>query len=135
MLVEKEKMFNPEDVIEQFEALTMDAGRVQEETLRRILQDNSETEYLRKWGLNGRTDPESFKACIPLVFHKDLEPYIQRIADGDGSPILTGKPITTISLRYPFVSLSKTFLFCFLVLFIILFFFFYSNMFGALNFG
>ncbi|XP_031127272.1 jasmonoyl--L-amino acid synthetase JAR4 [Ipomoea triloba] len=98
MLVEKEKMFNPEDVIEQFEALTMDAGRVQEETLRRILQDNSDTEYLRKFGLSGRTDPESFKACIPLVAHKDLEPYIQRIADGDGSPILTGKPITTISL-------------------------------------
>nr|GMC49362.1 jasmonic acid-amido synthetase JAR1-like isoform X1 [Ipomoea batatas] len=52
ILVEKKKMFNPENVIEQFEALTMDAGRVQEETLRRILEDNNETEYLRKWGLN-----------------------------------------------------------------------------------
>nr|GMC46943.1 jasmonic acid-amido synthetase JAR1 [Ipomoea batatas] len=50
-MVEKKKMFNPENVIEQFEALTMDAGRVQEETLRRILEDNNETEYLRKWVL------------------------------------------------------------------------------------
>ncbi|KAJ4956499.1 hypothetical protein NE237_013282 [Protea cynaroides] len=51
-----------------------------------------------KWGLNGRTDPETFKSCVPLVTHKDLESYIHRIADGDISPILTGKPITTISL-------------------------------------
>ncbi|KAI8022644.1 Jasmonoyl--L-amino acid synthetase JAR6, partial [Camellia lanceoleosa] len=34
----------------------------------------------------------------PLVTRKDLEPYIQRMVDGDTSPILTGKPITTISL-------------------------------------
>ncbi|CAK9156480.1 unnamed protein product [Ilex paraguariensis] len=40
----------------------------------------------------------SFKACVPLVSHKDLEPYIQRIVDGDASPILTGKQITCISL-------------------------------------
>ncbi|KAK0592296.1 hypothetical protein LWI29_016764 [Acer saccharum] len=50
-------------------------------------------------GLNGSIDLESFKACVPLVTHKDLEPYIQRIADSDTSPILTGKAITTISLR------------------------------------
>lgn len=91
-------MFNSEEVIEEFEALTRDAGRVQEETLRRILVENGETEYLLKWGLGGRTDPESFKACIPIALHEDLEPYIQRIADGDDSPILTSKPITTISL-------------------------------------
>ncbi|CAH9128040.1 unnamed protein product [Cuscuta epithymum] len=98
MLVEGEKMFNHEEVIEQFEALTKDAGRVQEDTLRRILQENSGTEYLLKWGLSGKTDPESFKACIPIAFHNDLEPYIQRIADGDSSPILTTNPITSISL-------------------------------------
>ncbi|CAH9108298.1 unnamed protein product [Cuscuta epithymum] len=98
MLVEGEKMFNHEEVIEQFEALTKDAGRVQEDTLRRILQENSGTEYLLKWGLRGKTDPESFKACIPIAFHNDLEPYIQRIADGDSSPILTTNPITSISL-------------------------------------
>ncbi|GMP59504.1 hypothetical protein CsSME_00022767 [Camellia sinensis var. sinensis] len=73
--------FDPEEVIEEFEMLTKDAER-----------------YLKKWGLNGRTDHESFKAFVPLVTHKDLEPYIQRMVDGDTSPILTGKPITTISL-------------------------------------
>lgn len=86
-------------VINEFEALTKDAGRLQRETLREILEQNGEAEYLRNFGLGGRTDPDSFKSCIPLVTHSDLEPYIQGIADGDTSPVLTGKPITSISLR------------------------------------
>jgi len=85
-------------VIQEFELLTRDAERVQRETLKRILEDNASAEYLQSLGLNGRTDPESFKACVPLVTHKELEPYIYRIIDGDASPILTGKPITTMSL-------------------------------------
>ncbi|XP_059651277.1 jasmonoyl--L-amino acid synthetase JAR4-like [Cornus florida] len=98
MLMKMDK-FDPEEIIEEFEALTKDSERVQRETLEKILNENGGTEYLQKWGLNGRTDAESFKACVPLVTHKDLEPYIQRIANGgDGSSILTGKPITTISL-------------------------------------
>ncbi|KAM7254710.1 hypothetical protein ACFE04_019951 [Oxalis oulophora] len=68
------------------------------ETLKRILEQNSSAEYLLAQGLDGKTDPESFKACVPVVTHKDLEPYIQRIIDGDTKPILTTKPITTISL-------------------------------------
>lgn len=92
--------FNALKVIEEFEAITKDAERLQRETLRKILTENGGAEYLQGLGLNGRTDPESYKACVPLVAHKDLEPYIQRIADGDSSPILTGKPITTMSVRY-----------------------------------
>lgn len=94
-----EKKFDAEEVIEEFEVLTKDAGRIQEETLKKILEENEGTEYLKQWGLNGRTDVETFKACVPIVGHNDLEPYIQRIADGDLSPVLTGKPIETISLR------------------------------------
>ncbi|MCD7458858.1 Jasmonoyl--L-amino acid synthetase jar4 [Datura stramonium] len=93
-----EKKFDPQEVIEEFEMLSKDAGRIQEETLQKILEQNGNTEYLQQWGLNGKTDPVSFKNCVPLVTHKDLEPYIHRIADGDLTPILTGKPITTISL-------------------------------------
>ncbi|KAJ6686466.1 GH3 DOMAIN-CONTAINING PROTEIN [Salix purpurea] len=85
-------------VIEEFEALTADAGRVQRETLKKILEENGSAEYLQNLGLNGRTDPESFKSCVPLVTHKDLEAYIHRIADGDSSSILTGKPIPNMSL-------------------------------------
>ncbi|KAG8391920.1 hypothetical protein BUALT_Bualt01G0237100 [Buddleja alternifolia] len=98
MLERMEERFNPEAVIEEFEALSRDAGRIQRETLKRILEENGETEYLQRWGLKGRTDPDSFKACVPLATHKDLEPYIQCIAEGKNPSLLTGKPITTISL-------------------------------------
>ncbi|XP_009788712.1 jasmonoyl--L-amino acid synthetase JAR4 isoform X1 [Nicotiana sylvestris] len=97
-VVEKTEKFDPQEVIEEFEVLTRDAGKIQEETLQKILEENGGTEYLQQWGLNGKTDSLSFKNCVPIVTHKDLEPYIHRIADGDLSPILTGKPITTISL-------------------------------------
>ncbi|OIW02325.1 hypothetical protein TanjilG_11219 [Lupinus angustifolius] len=81
-------------VIEEFEAVSKDAERVQRETLKSILEDNASAEYLLSLGLNGRTDPESFKACVPLVTHEDLEPYINRILAGEKSSILTRKPIT-----------------------------------------
>ncbi|KAM0072253.1 putative GH3 family protein [Helianthus debilis subsp. tardiflorus] len=97
-MLEAEKRFDPEEVIAEFEALTKDAKRVQVETLKKILKENSEAEYLKKWGLDGKTDPESYCSCVPLVTHKDLEPLIQQIADGSPHPILTVKPITTITL-------------------------------------
>jgi jasmonic acid-amino synthetase len=89
-----------EDTINEFEMLTRDAERVQQDTLERILELNADAEYLNHFGLNGRRDVDSYKSCIPLCVHSDLEPYIQRIADGDTSPILTGKPVTSLSLRY-----------------------------------
>ncbi|XP_050384789.1 jasmonoyl--L-amino acid synthetase JAR6 isoform X2 [Argentina anserina] len=97
-MLEKKGEFNMEKVIEDFEAMTSNAERIQKETLKKILEQNRSAEYLQLLGLDGRTDPESFKRIVPLVTHKDLDPYIQRIADGDSSPVLTGKPITTISL-------------------------------------
>lgn len=90
--------FKPQRVIDEFEAVTKDTERVQVETLRKILEENGRAEYLQELGLGGRTDTKSFKSCVPLATHKDLEPYIQRIADGDDSSILTGVPIRTISL-------------------------------------
>lgn len=89
-----------EEVIAEFEDLTKNAKSVQIETLNKILKENNEAEYLKKWGLDGKTDPKSYSLCVPLVTHKDLDPLIQQIADGATHPILTGKPITTITLRY-----------------------------------
>uniref|UniRef100_A0A0D9Y5B5 GH3 middle domain-containing protein n=1 Tax=Oryza glumipatula TaxID=40148 RepID=A0A0D9Y5B5_9ORYZ len=88
-----------EAVIEEFERVTRDAANVQRETLRRILAENGGVEYLRGLGLAGATDPATFRARVPLATHADLEPYIDRIADGDASPVLTAKPATSISLR------------------------------------
>jgi len=93
--------FNAEKMIAEFERLTRDAAAVQRETLRRILTGNAAAEYLRRLGLAGRTDPDSFRACVPLATHADLEPYIARITDGGdtASHVLTDTPVTSVSLR------------------------------------
>ncbi|KAG8053080.1 hypothetical protein GUJ93_ZPchr0001g30577 [Zizania palustris] len=98
MLEKKTGRFSGEEVIAEFERLTRDAAIVQRETLRRILAENGGVEYLKGLGLAGRTDPESFRACVPLATHADLESYIERIAHGDTSAVLTAKPATSISL-------------------------------------
>ncbi|MBA0605147.1 hypothetical protein Godav_017755 [Gossypium davidsonii] len=76
------EILHVEKVIEEFETMTKDTENVQRETLKKILEENGSAEYLQNLGLNGRTDPQSFKACVPVVTHQDLDPYIQRIVDG-----------------------------------------------------
>ncbi|XP_021748556.1 jasmonic acid-amido synthetase JAR1-like [Chenopodium quinoa] len=90
--------FDPEKMIKEFEESSRNAGKIQAETLRKILEENASAEYLLEVGLNGRTDSESFKQCVPVVTHKDLEPYIQRIIKGETTPILTGKPFSSFSV-------------------------------------
>ncbi|GLJ36869.1 hypothetical protein SUGI_0744920 [Cryptomeria japonica] len=85
-------------VIEEFEAITRDAERVQRETLKEILERNSSTEYLSKWGVNGSTDPQQFKAQVPLSTFADIKPYIVRLTEGEQSPLLTTQPISVFSL-------------------------------------
>ena len=70
----KKSEFSSEEVIAEFERLTLDAAAVQRETLRRILDENGAVEYLQRLGLAGRTDPDAFRASVPLATHGDLEP-------------------------------------------------------------
>jgi jasmonic acid-amino synthetase len=94
-----DELISYEQIIDKFEAMTKDAESVQRETLKAILERNSGTEYLQKWNLNGRfDDPQHFKSCVPLVTYADMALYIQRIADGDTSPVLTTDRISVISL-------------------------------------
>ncbi|KAK9682676.1 hypothetical protein RND81_10G088500 [Saponaria officinalis] len=76
------------------EEMTRKAGLVQERVLREILSRNTETEYLKRYSLKGATDKHSFRAKIPMVTYEDLQPEIQRIANGDKSPILSSHPIS-----------------------------------------
>ncbi|XP_074581848.1 indole-3-acetic acid-amido synthetase GH3.8-like [Curcuma longa] len=74
--------------------MTADADAVQEKVLAEILTRNAETEYLRRYGLSGATDRDTFKAKVPVVTYEDLQPEIQRIANGDRSAILSAHPIS-----------------------------------------
>ena len=94
------------DIIRWFEEVCENAGKEQTETLRRILELNHGVDYLKKW--LGDINIQEMDACaleslytslVPLASHADLDPYIQRIADGDTSPLLTQQPISSLSLR------------------------------------
>ncbi|KAJ8460597.1 hypothetical protein OPV22_033523 [Ensete ventricosum] len=76
------------------EEMTANADAVQEKVLAEILTRNADTEYLRRYGLGGATDRATFKAKIPVVTYEDLQPEIQRIANGDRSAILSAHPIS-----------------------------------------
>lgn len=76
------------------EEMTRNADAVQERVLAEILIRNAETEYLRRFNLNAATDRETFKSKVPMVTYEHLQPEIQRIANGDRSPILSAHPIS-----------------------------------------
>ncbi|KAI5070441.1 hypothetical protein GOP47_0014784 [Adiantum capillus-veneris] len=84
--------------------LTSIADTVQDAILSQILAQNSDTEYLRhilgQAGLpfieSPHVQPDTFKRIAPLTCYEDIFPYIQHIADGDKSPILTNLPVTEL---------------------------------------
>ncbi|KAM0882956.1 hypothetical protein ACQ4PT_031944 [Festuca glaucescens] len=76
------------------EEMTSDVDAVQERVLAEILAQNAETEYLARCGLDGATDRDAFRAKVPVVTYEDLQPDIQRIANGDRSAILSAHPIS-----------------------------------------
>lgn len=88
------------EALEFIEKMTTYTAQVQEMVLREILSRNANTEYLRRHGLAGRTDPRSFKTMLPVVTYEELLPEIRRIANGDRSPILSAHPISEFLTRY-----------------------------------
>ncbi|CAK9161391.1 unnamed protein product [Ilex paraguariensis] len=76
------------------EDVTNNAEEVQKQVLNEILSRNANVEYLTRHGLNGHRDHETFKKVMPVVTYEDLQPAIDRIANGDTSPILCSQPIS-----------------------------------------
>ncbi|KAJ9153683.1 hypothetical protein P3X46_027101 [Hevea brasiliensis] len=76
------------------EDATSNPDEVQKKVLEEILSRNAHVEYLQRHGLNGHTDCETFKKLLPVITYEDIQPDINRIANGDTSPILCSKPIS-----------------------------------------
>lgn len=81
------------------EEMTRNAEAVQERVLAEILSRNAETEYLERFNLGGVVDKETYKSKLPVICYEDLQPEIQRIANGDPSPILSSHPISEFLTR------------------------------------
>ncbi|ESW29596.1 hypothetical protein PHAVU_002G083100 [Phaseolus vulgaris] len=76
------------------EEMTRNADAVQERVLAEILTRNAHTEYLKRFELGAAADRQTFKSKIPVISYEDVQPEIQRIANGDRSPILSAHPIS-----------------------------------------
>lgn len=81
------------------EEMTRNTDEVQERVLCEILAQNGETEYLERFNLGGATDRSTFKSRVPVITYEDIQPEIQRIANGDPSPILSSYPISEFLTR------------------------------------
>ncbi|KAF8400092.1 hypothetical protein HHK36_015967 [Tetracentron sinense] len=77
------------------EDLTTNAKQVQKLILEEILTKNVDTEYLRGF-LCGRPDKELFKKKVPIVSYEEIKPYIERIANGEPSCIISVQPISEL---------------------------------------
>ncbi|XP_058083707.1 putative indole-3-acetic acid-amido synthetase GH3.9 [Magnolia sinica] len=85
--------YKGEDALKELENLTEKADEVQQRILKEILTRNGATEYLNKY-LGGSTDRSAFKCRVPVITYAGVRPYIQRIANGEDSSLISGHPIT-----------------------------------------
>ncbi|KAH0721789.1 hypothetical protein KY284_006819 [Solanum tuberosum] len=80
--------------LEFIEEVTSNVDKVQKRVLHEILTRNANVEYLQRLNLNGHTDRETFKKVVPIITYEDIQSDINRIANGDRSPILCSQPIS-----------------------------------------
>ncbi|KAL0891462.1 hypothetical protein Bca101_015445 [Brassica carinata] len=81
------------------EKLTSSVKQIQDAVLEEILTCDANTEYLRSF-LHGSSDKELFKKNVPVGTYEDFKPYMERVANGESSEIISGKPITGFILTY-----------------------------------
>ncbi|KAH9744525.1 Indole-3-acetic acid-amido synthetase GH3.6 [Citrus sinensis] len=85
---------NNKKALQFIESVTSQADEVQDRVLAEILSCSANVEYLQRYGLNGHVDKGTFKKVMPVITYEDLKPYVDRIANGDCSPILCSQPIS-----------------------------------------
>lgn len=84
--------------IRLLEDLTTNANQVQQQVLKEILIQNANTEYLNTF-LDGHASEKLFKKNVPVVNYEDIVTYIERIANGDRSDIISAQPIIELITR------------------------------------
>ncbi|CAA7048205.1 unnamed protein product [Microthlaspi erraticum] len=83
--------------LKELEELTSNAKKIQDDMLEEILKANANTEYLRRF-LHGSSDKKLFQKNVPVSSYEDVKPYIERVANGEPSYIISGEPITNFLL-------------------------------------
>lgn len=95
----KKLEYKGEDALRELEELTIKAKEVQDSILKEIITRNGASEYLNKY-MQGSIDLLTFKTRVPVITYEKIQPYIQRIVNGEDSSIISGHQITEMLMRY-----------------------------------
>ncbi len=91
------------DVLEDLRENAKNFKKAQEERLFRILKDNQDTEYGKKYGFEEIRSVSDYRRRVPLTVYADYEPYIKRMLENGEERLTTAYPI-----RYYSVSSGTT---------------------------
>ncbi len=76
----------------RFDEAVKDPERFQRDRIREILERNMDTEFGRKYGFSQIKSPEEYRDKVPIQNYDLLEPYIEKIKDGEKN-ILTSDEV------------------------------------------
>lgn len=89
-------IFNPnqqgkkeKDVSKHLDEITVNPMKTQEELLMRILKDNKDTEYGKKYGFEKIHSIEEFRSSLPLTKYDDYSEYIKRMSEKGEKNLIT----------------------------------------------
>ncbi|MBQ9604579.1 MAG: GH3 auxin-responsive promoter family protein, partial [Firmicutes bacterium] len=80
-------------VVDKFRDMTKDPMKAQTELLFKILRDNKDTEYGKKYYFADIETIEDFQKKVPVSIYDDYAPYIERMAEKGERDLITAYPI------------------------------------------
>ena len=83
------------------------AVSITEELLLRLLDENKETEYGKKYGFADIHTVDEYKKKVPLSHYDDYAPYIERMVDNDEKNLITAAPVKHYALSSGSVGVPK----------------------------
>ena len=80
-------------ILKEFREICKDPGRVSEELLMKILRDNEDTEYGRKYNFRDIGSVKEYRENVPVITYDDIDGSIERMKAGEKN-ILTAYKFT-----------------------------------------
>lgn len=77
------KLFNSR--LKEIDLYATQSYRIQENVLRRLLHDASNTEWGKKYNYAGIKSYNDFKEKVPLQTYDDIKPYVERLRSGENN--------------------------------------------------
>lgn len=83
---QKSNLLNKEigiKVYKDFEEISKNPGKISEEVLLKILDDNKNTEYGKKYDFANIQNAEEYQEKVPVIEYSDIKEYIERMKSGE----------------------------------------------------